>query len=271
MAATAAAATSSAWPAQLVRAFTENFASVSHTAKYLQLATIDPLLQVPRVRTVVFRGVLVGPTPGPSSPSSDRDAGPYAGARLHLADSLHNASLMDLTSSGPIRLLFVTDARSNKVAHVLDHGARGGTAPAEACWYMPATREQFRVSGAMAVILASPRGAAQRAQTLRAELWRSLSPAARTAYLAPQPGSYIPPGGPAPATTTPAAGSLEAVSDHFAVLVLDPDEVDYLDLRQPPPHARTVWKRAAAACGEGGDTSDAAVGDGGWVATTVYA
>ncbi|KAJ3363385.1 hypothetical protein GGF32_004379 [Allomyces javanicus] len=262
------AASASAWPAQLVRSFTENFASVSHTAKYLQLATIDPLLQVPRVRTVVFRGVLVGPTPGPSSPSSERDAGPYAGARLHFADSLPNAFSTDLTGSGPVRLVFVTDARSNKVAHVLDHGARSGTAPAEACWYMPATREQFRVSGAMGVILASPRGAAQRAQTLRAELWRSLSPAARAAYLAPQPGSYFPPGGPAPTTT---AASLDAVSDHFAVLVLDPDEVDYLDLRQPPPHARTVWKRATAAGAEGGDAIDAAAGDGEWVATTVYA
>ncbi|KNE55691.1 hypothetical protein AMAG_01577 [Allomyces macrogynus ATCC 38327] len=268
MAATAAVA--SAWPSQLVRAFTDNLASVSHTAKYLQLATIDPLLQVPRVRTVVFRGVLVGPTPGPASPSTERDAGPYAGARLHLADSLPNASSAELTGSGPVRLVFVTDARSNKVAHVLDRGARGGTAPAEACWYMPTTREQFRVSGAMAVILASPRGAAQRAQTLRAELWRSLSPAARAAYLAPNPGSYFPPEGPAPAAT-PATASLEAVSDHFAVLVLDPDEVGYLDLRQPHPHARTVWKRAAAAGAEGGDATDAAAGDGEWVVTTVYA
>ncbi|KNE58506.1 hypothetical protein AMAG_04074 [Allomyces macrogynus ATCC 38327] len=192
MAATAAAVTVIAWPTQLVRAFTENLASVSHTAKYLQLATIDPLLQVPRVRTVVFRGVLISPAPGTSSTSERIDAGPYA-----------------------VRLVFVTDARSNKVAHLLDHGSRSGTAPTEACWYMPVTREQFRVSGAMAVILASPRGAAQRAQTLRAELWRSLSPAARAAYLAPQPGSYFPPGGPAPATTAPVAASLEAPQETF--------------------------------------------------------
>lgn len=157
------------------------------TARYLSLATLgsgsphapDPLAPVPRVRTVVFRGWLWSTT---------------------------------------CALTFITDARSDKMAHM---GA------CEACWYFEKQREQFRIAGTLQAV----GGAEEDAKLLkaRAAAWRQLNGEAREQFYASAPGR--------PLGDTPACGSSadshlddDDPADTFGLLILWPTQVDQLRL-----------------------------------------
>ncbi|KAJ1549815.1 hypothetical protein HK405_002211, partial [Cladochytrium tenue] len=137
---------------------------------FLQLATVRPD-GTPSNRTIVFRGFW--------------DPAPTTGPRF---DSL---------------LEFVTDARSQKCG---DIATTDGGILAEACWYFPATREQFRLSGRLYIVTApTPAAAADatysppppprlppgvpaaHAEVERLRLWRTMSPALRASFAAPPP------------------------------------------------------------------------------------
>lgn len=119
------------------------------------------------------------------------------------------------------QLQFVTDARSQKVAN-LDHHPWG-----EACWYFPHTREQFRLSGLLTLV--SETHPDPDLQQARQRSWQALSDAARTQFTWPHPGQPRNADGfnallPDPATPL----------SHFCLLLLQPHQVDHLELRGDP-------------------------------------
>ena len=119
-------------------------------------------------------------------------------------------------------LTFVTDARSEKVAD-LEHSPM-----AQACWYFPVTHEQYRISGPVAVVRHDSDDAALR--DARRSSWRALAEAVRVSFTWPAPG--------APRDGTTPLPSVhpdpETPPAHFCLLVLDPHEVDLLEINGNP-------------------------------------
>lgn len=123
---------------------------------------------------------------------------------------------------GTNQLQFVTDARSEK-ADEIDRLAWG-----EACWYFPKTREQFRLAGTLLLVREHHTDAAL--QKARQSAWQALSDAARTQFAWAHPGKprtnqegfNVP----VPEVTMPLP--------HFCLLLLDPHQVDHLELRGDP-------------------------------------
>lgn len=120
------------------------------------------------------------------------------------------------------QLKFVIDARSQKIDQI-DYRSW-----AEACWYFPETREQFRINGSLTLVRVDhPDSALQQA---RQSTWQKLSDAARLQFSWPYPGkpradsaAFEPP------PLDPAEPSL-----HFCLLLLEPTQVDHLKLRGEP-------------------------------------
>lgn len=125
-------------------------------------------------------------------------------------------------------LYFITDLRSHKVAEIR-HQPR-----VEACWYLPVSREQFRLRGDAELLGESGDPALMQ---LRADIWDRISPETRRLFVSPAPGSEADdlPAEPPPAPQAPPAC--------FALLALRPDGVDHLDLGGEP-HGRTLFDRA---------------------------
>ncbi len=119
---------------------------------------------------------------------------------------------------GSDALTFTADARSRKLAE---------TGRVELCWYLAASREQFRIAG-----------------TLRAvgpgdpdcdSAWAGLSDGSRRTFAWPEPGAP---------RAEPSAFEVEIPDasrppSNFRLLVLDPDGVDHLELRGDP-HRRRI-------------------------------
>ncbi|WZO98191.1 pyridoxamine 5'-phosphate oxidase family protein [Isosphaeraceae bacterium EP7] len=128
---------------------------------------------------------------------------------------------------GSDALLVATDSRSSKLRQ-LPWG--------EVCWLFAGTRQQFRILGKLTAV--GP-GRDEEFAAERVRLWRAQSPAARIQYAWPEPGGH---------RADPSAFELPAPDADrppavFTLLILDPEEVDHLDLR-PTPHRRTRWVRA---------------------------
>jgi PPOX class probable FMN-dependent enzyme len=122
------------------------------------------------------------------------------------------------------QLQFVTDTRSAKVAQL-------GLNPwAEACWYFTQTREQFRILGALQVITSAD------TEGILIQLWQKLSPAAREQFAGSHPGKPLEEN---PSVSYPISES--APAPNFAVLLLDPIEVDHLELRGNPQQRQHYW------------------------------
>jgi PPOX class probable FMN-dependent enzyme len=134
--------------------------------------------------------------------------------------------------AGPV-LRFTTDLRSAKVGQI-ERDAR-----AEACWMFAETREQFRLAGHLRLI--GPDEADPRMFAERADAWTALPPATRISLLWPEPGApradlrRFKVGTPDPRDPPPS----------FALLLLDPERVDHLDLRAEP-HSRVQYQRLGA-------------------------
>jgi len=119
------------------------------------------------------------------------------------------------------QLKFVTDARSDKIDQIQQQPW------AEACWYFPNTREQFRISGYLTLV-----GDESQPHLLPARMatWQELSDAARLQFAWPHPGkdkedqvAFNPPP-PDPQKPIP----------NFCLLLLEPKQVDHLELRGEP-------------------------------------
>jgi PPOX class probable FMN-dependent enzyme len=128
------------------------------------------------------------------------------------------------------RLAFVTDARTAKVAEL-------ERSPwTELCWYFPATHEQFRISGPVSVVRHETDDAA--VQTVRRDTWRELAEAVRVSFTWPTPGEPRDGSIPFPSVHT----DPESPPAHFCLLVVDPHEVDLLEINGNP-QSRWVFRR----------------------------
>ncbi|HIK32376.1 MAG TPA: pyridoxamine 5'-phosphate oxidase family protein [Oscillatoriales cyanobacterium M59_W2019_021] len=131
---------------------------------------------------------------------------------------------------GSDRLQIVTDDRSEKVAQIRDN------AWGEVCWYFPQTREQFRLSGQLTVVGADCNDADL--QLARRQAWSKLSDSARSGFAWPPPGQ---PRAEAAAFNVPIPDA-NVPLPQFCLLLLDPQEVDHLQLRGDPQN-RWVYRR----------------------------
>ncbi len=122
------------------------------------------------------------------------------------------------------RLTFATDARSLK-ARQLEQSPW-----AEACWYFHLTREQFRFSGTVSLVGSNTSD--RTLQEARKAVWRAMSDESRLTYTWPDPGQPRVALAPFP---TQVPDGQEPVA-HFALLVLEPREVDHLELNGNPQH-----------------------------------
>jgi pyridoxamine 5'-phosphate oxidase len=123
------------------------------------------------------------------------------------------------------QIQFVTDVRSQKAINLLASGSPW----AEACWYFPKTREQFRLSGRLELVTAASSNAGY--SKARQQAWQQMSDSGRvqfdwgtpgadrsedpTAFNPPQPDEYQP-------------------SVNFCLLLLDVITVTHLELRGEP-------------------------------------
>jgi PPOX class probable FMN-dependent enzyme len=120
------------------------------------------------------------------------------------------------------QLTFVTDQRSQKIDQI-QHQAW-----AEICWYFPTTREQFRLLGKLTRV--GPENTDTKLSQARLRLWKDLSDAARLQFAWPEPGQLR---SPTELFDGPAPDPLQPLSN-FCLLLLDPTEVDHLELRGEP-------------------------------------
>lgn len=97
---------------------------------------------------------------------------------------------------------------------------------AEICWYFTDSWEQFRINGRVDVIDGSNSDTIKLQQ--REKSWFASSLKSRLQYLGPVPGiPSIAEDSPKDFSLDPSAGPVDA----FCLLVLDPDQVDYLNLK----------------------------------------
>jgi PPOX class probable FMN-dependent enzyme len=132
----------------------------------------------------------------------------------------------DLIDSGS-QVVATTDARSAKAAQL------AAVPWAELCWYFPETREQFRLFGRVTVV--GP-GDTPEHLALRTRVWSALPDLARRSFTWPDPGAAR-----APSSDFRSESPADPPAC-FLLLVLDPDHVEHLDLREQP-HARTRFQR----------------------------
>jgi pyridoxamine 5'-phosphate oxidase len=124
---------------------------------------------------------------------------------------------------GSNQLKFVTDARSQKISQIEQNSK------CEACWYFPKTREQFRIAGTLILISYDCPDLAM--QAARYAAWQKLSDLARLQFDWPDPGQLR--------TDDPQYFSSHEVDamlplDNFCLLLLEPVQVDRLELRGKP-------------------------------------
>lgn len=126
-------------------------------------------------------------------------------------------------------LQFVTDLRSAKIDQIA-HQPEG-----ELCWYFTETREQFRLGGTLRLITHEHEDAA--AAQIRRAAWEHLSDNSRQQFAWPHPGQPRTQAGHEPTDLSDAPPL-----DTFAVLILDPDAVDHLELRGEPQNRYQYWR-----------------------------
>lgn len=120
------------------------------------------------------------------------------------------------------QLKFITDARSEKIEQI------GQNPWAEACWYFPNSREQFRLLGRLTCV--GDGDFDETRSQARQRTWESLSDAARLQFAWPSPKKERA----EPSAFTPAAPDRTQPLENFCLLLLDPVEVDHLQLRGEP-------------------------------------
>lgn len=129
------------------------------------------------------------------------------------------------------QLKFITDARSEKADQITAQPW------AEVCWYFPNTREQFRISGKL--ILVGVDACDRTLQQARQITWQQLSDAARLQFAWPYPGK------PRVANNTefsPPPLDANQPLANFCLLLLEPVQVDHLELRGEPQNRYLYYR-----------------------------
>ncbi len=128
------------------------------------------------------------------------------------------------------QLKFAIDARSQKIDQIEQKPW------AESCWYFPETREQFRITGSLTLVGSDhPDSALQQA---RVATWQELSNAARLQFAWPHPSK---PRADAAAFEPPPPDVVQPLPN-FCLLLLEPMQVDHLELRGEPQN-RWLYNR----------------------------
>ncbi|MEH2135818.1 Npun_F5749 family FMN-dependent PPOX-type flavoprotein [Nostoc sp.] len=125
------------------------------------------------------------------------------------------------------QLRFITDIRSAKADQIQQQPW------AEICWYFPNTREQFRITGDLTLV--SSDDSHQNLHPARTAIWQELSDAARLQFAWPHPGK---PRVQTPEAFAPPAPDPVQPVPNFCLLLLDPVQVDHLELRGEPQNRR---------------------------------
>ncbi|AUT02308.1 pyridoxamine 5'-phosphate oxidase [Nostoc sp. CENA543] len=127
------------------------------------------------------------------------------------------------------QLRFITDSRSEKIDQIQQQPW------AEVCWYFPNTREQFRITGKLTV--ASSDESHPHLQAARIAMWQELSDAARLQFAWPHPGEPKA----EPAAFEPPPPDPHQPLTNFCLLLLEPTQVDHLELRGEPQNRRIYY------------------------------
>lgn len=130
------------------------------------------------------------------------------------------------------QLKIITDARSNKIEEI-QYQSR-----AEICWYFSKTREQFRITGELQMITSEEEES--RLQQLRQDTWQQLSDAGRSQFAWPTPAQPV--ADQSAFEVTPPDRNYPL--PNFCLLLLVPQQVDHLQLRQIPQ--QRCWYRLQA-------------------------
>jgi PPOX class probable FMN-dependent enzyme len=129
------------------------------------------------------------------------------------------------------QLKFITDTRSAKADQIQQEPW------AEVCWYFPNTREQFRITGCLTLV--GNDDSHQDLKLARISIWQELSDAARLQFAWPHPGK---PRVENPEAFAPPAPDPVQPLPNFCLLLLDPLQVDHLELRGEPQN-RKFYRR----------------------------
>ncbi len=121
------------------------------------------------------------------------------------------------------QLQMVTDNRSEKYQQILKQPV------GEICWYFPKTREQFRLRGQL--LLVSDHTTDSNLSKARCLAWQELSDAARIQFAWPIPKQPLSKDKNA---FKPLYISQDRPLTNFTLVLLDPIEVDHLELRGEP-------------------------------------
>ncbi|KAL2634482.1 hypothetical protein R1flu_005961 [Riccia fluitans] len=124
---------------------------------------------------------------------------------------------------GTEKLQFTTDARSQKIEEIKTQ------AFGEICWYFTDSREQFRIGGFLNVIGNAETNPLR--LKIREQAWFQSSLDSRLQFAGPSPGIPCVKNGPDD-NTTPKLDPAEGPVENFCLVTLEPQEVDYLNLRK---------------------------------------
>ncbi len=123
------------------------------------------------------------------------------------------------------QMKLVTDIRSSKATNL-----RANALPwAEACWYFPKTREQFRLSGSLELITTESNNASY--CKARQEAWQQMSDAGRIQFEWGTPGADR---SEDPQAFNPPQPDQHQPSANFCLLLLNVVSVIHLELRGEP-------------------------------------
>ena len=138
----------------------------------------------------------------------------------------HNRSLVFRGWLEPTsQLQLVTDLRSSKAINLL-----AGASPwAEACWYFPKTREQFRLLGTLELV--TPEDANSSYSKARQQAWQQMSDAGRIQFDWGTPGADRTAD---PQAFNPPQPDPLQPSANFGLLLLSVETVTHLELRGEP-------------------------------------
>lgn len=128
------------------------------------------------------------------------------------------------------RLLISVDARSDKMADLTEHPL------CELCWYFTETREQFRLAARAQLITAPQAKLEAKLEDALNRTWQQRSTVSRQSFSWPQPKRKR---GDAAAFELPEPS---VPPDHFTLLLLDINAVDYLSLASVP-HTRRMFSK----------------------------